>query len=366
MPRLTDARVRDLRARKTTRNIRDTALAGFGVRVLPSGGKRFFLHCQHEGRRMWKLLGDPADMTVAEARDRARGLLSSLRSGRPDRETPFETVAEEAFRRHGRRWKPSTLSRNRNYLDRHILPRFAGRPIADITPQEVRDWFAAMHATPVSADRSMPVLSVIMAVAEAEGLRPEGGNPCRGIKRYRRGNRDRFLSDAEFARLGRALRGTSQCGAIIRLLALTGCRSSEIGTLRWTDYRDGHMFLRDGKTGPRTVWLSAAARAVLDALPRTSPWVFPARGGDGPVSGTTPTRTWLRVRAEAGLEDVRLHDLRHSYASVAIAGGETVFAVGRLLGHRDPETTLKYAHHAEADADRAAAEMGAILGGARA
>lgn len=367
MPRLTDARVRDLRAKKITRNIRDTALAGFGVRVLPGGRKRFFLHSRHEGRRIWKIVGDPSNMTVAEARERARGLLASIRSGRPDGETLFETVAEEAFRRHSRQWKPRTLSVNRYYLDKHILPRFAEQRIADVTSQDVRDWFAAMHATPVSADRSMPVLSVIMQVAEADGLRPEGSNPCRGIRRYRRQNRDRFLSEAEIGRLGQALHAAAPSPAVplIRLPALTGCRSSEIRTLRWTDYRDGHVFLRDSKTGPRTVWLSEAARAVLDALPRTSPWVFPAIRSDGPVSGTTLSHTWGKFRKAAGLKDVRLHDLRHSYASVAIKSGETVPAVGRLLGHRDPETTLKYAHHAEADAESAATAMGAVLGGTR-
>ena len=118
--------MRDMRKKKRTRNIRDTALAGFGVRVLPSGRKRFFPHSQHDGQRIWKIIGDPANMTVAEARERARGLLASLRLGRPDGETLLETVAEDTFRRHGRHWKPSTLSRNRNYLHKHILPRGAG------------------------------------------------------------------------------------------------------------------------------------------------------------------------------------------------------------------------------------------------
>ena len=122
MPRLTDARVRDLRARKTTRNVRDTTLAGFGVRVLRGGGKRFFLHSQHEGQRVWKILGDPANMPVADARARARDLLVSLRSGQGDGEMLFETVAEEAFRRHGRRWKPGTLMVNRNYLKNTFFP----------------------------------------------------------------------------------------------------------------------------------------------------------------------------------------------------------------------------------------------------
>lgn len=363
--RLTDARVRNLRPKKATRNVRDAVLAGFGVRVLPSGRKRYFVHHQHEGRRMWKIVGDPASMTVAEARDRARGMLAAVRTGRraSDEETLFEAVAETAFRRHGRNWKPGTLSINRHYLSKHILPWFRGRQVAEITSQDVRDWFASMHATPVSADRSMPVLSVIMQVAEIGGLRPEGSNPCRGIRRYRRRNRDRFLSAAEFGRLGRALRGTKPSLAVplIRLLALTGCRSSEIRTLRWTDFRDGHVFLRDGKTGPRTVWLSSAAREVLDSLPRTSPWVFPSGRKAGPVTGTMLGRAWSRIRTEAGLRDVRLHDLRHAYASLAVTGGETVLTVGRLLGHRDPQTTLKYAHDSEAEAERAAVSMGAVL-----
>ncbi len=195
-------------------------------------------------------------------------------------------MAEEAFRRHGQQWKPSTLLRNRHYLNKHILPRFTGLRIADITPQEVRDWFAAMHATPVSADRLMPVLSVIMTVAEAEGLRPEASNPCRGIKRYRRQTRDRFLSEHEIARLGRALSGPSPNVALIRLLALTGCRSSEIRTIRWADYRDGHFFLRDSKTGPRIVYLSPEAREIIERC-MTAPgaFLFPSqRTPEKPVS----------------------------------------------------------------------------------
>ncbi|MYA89869.1 MAG: tyrosine-type recombinase/integrase [Boseongicola sp. SB0662_bin_57] len=363
--RLTDARVRDLRPKKAARNVRDTVLPGFGVRVLPSGGKRYFLHHQHEGRRTWRIVGDPDGMTVAEARDKARGTLASIRSGRPalEDETLFEAVAETAFRRHGRNWKRSTLAKNRNYLRKQILPWFRGRQIAEITSQDVRDWFASMHATPVSADRSMPVLSVIMKVAEADGLRPEGSNPCVGIRRYSRLNRDRFLSDAEFGKLGKALRGTkpSPAVSIIRLLALTGCRSSEIRTLRWKDFRDGHIHLRDSKTGPRTVWLSSAAREVLDGISRTSPWVFPAERIEGPMPRMTLINAWAEIRKEAGLKDVRLHDTRHSYASVAISSGETVPAVGRLLGHANPATTLRYAHHAEADAERAAVAMGAVL-----
>lgn len=136
--------------------------------------------------------------------------------------------------------------------------------------------------------------------------------------------------------------------ALVRLLLLTGCRKGELLTLRWSDYREGHLFLRDSKTGPRTVWLSEPARRILDSLERRSRWVFPARRGDRPRDLYWLDRVWFMLRAEAGLTGVRLHDLRHTYASHALRRGETVLAIGRLLGHANPETTLKYTHSADA------------------
>ena len=151
--------------------------------------------------------------------------------------------------------------------------------------------------------------------------------------------------------------------AFIRLLLLTGCRKSEIVTLGWSDYREGRLFLRDSKTGPRTVWLSKAARTAIDALERKTRWVFPASHGDRPGSAQWLDSFWYRVHAEAELEDVRLHDLRHTYASLALRQGETVLAIGRLLGHRKAETTLKYIHLADAMVRDAAETVGSVLEG---
>lgn len=211
-------------------------------------------------------------MTVTEAQQQAISLLVTLQSGQSDREIVFNTIAAETFRRYRRQWKPSTLVVNQDYFRRYILPCFTGRWIANITSQDVRDWFTSLHARPLAADCSMPVLSIIMKEAEADGLRSEGSNPCKGIKRYRRQNRERFLSKTELAHLGAAFRRAEPYSAVTIpwLLALTGCRSSEIRTLRWTDYRDAHFFLRDSKTGPRMVWLSNPARKLLDEHPRTS------------------------------------------------------------------------------------------------
>ena len=206
-----------------------------------------------------------------------------------------------------------------------------------------------------------------MRQAEIYGYRPEGTNPCTGIKRYRRQGRERFLSAAEIRRLGEVLvrheTDHPQAVAIIRLLLLTGCRNSEIVTLKWSYYREGKLFLPDGKTGPRTVWLSSAARQILDGLPRKSVWIFPSPRTDGCLTAVTVGWVWRRVRAEADLCDVHLHDLRHTYASMALAQGETVLTIGRLLGHADPATTLKYTHLADSMVRRAVDTVGAALEG---
>ena len=372
MPNITlsDARVKALRPRLSAYDIRDAKLKGFGVRMLPSGARRFFIHNQHLGTRVWKMVGDASAINVDAARARAASMLAAIRGAAdasPDA-MRFETVAETVFRRYARVWKPRTLYVNRNYLRRQILPRFAGMQIADITRTDVQRWFASRRATPVAADRSMPILSVIMTEAERMGYRPEGSNPCRGIRRYRRKGRERFLSDTEIRRLAATLsvhEGERPLQvAAVRLLLLTGCRKSEVLTLRWSDYREGHLFLRDGKTGPRTVWLSSAARNILDDIERTSAWVFPARRTDGPASSMWLRYFWHRVRAEADLSDVRLHDLRHAHATFALRHGESVLAIGRLLGHANPQTTLKYTHLADAMVREAVEIVGAVLGGA--
>ena len=370
--RLHQRRVDALKARKKSYDVRDPDLKGFGVRVLPTGGKRYFVHSQHEGRRIWRIVGRADEIGTDEARSRARAMLAAIRSDGDEpssavAEIPFEVVAEEVFRRYARNWKPSTLEVNRCYYRNTILPWFGGRSIGRIGERDVRQWFASLHNTPVAADRSAPILSVIMRQAEVYGYRPEGTNPCRGIRRYRRQGRDRFLSDEEYGRLGRVLQqheaGRPSVVAIIRLLLLTGCRKGEIVSLRWSDYREGNLYLRDSKTGPRTVWLSTPARRILDELPRSSVWIFPSPRTRRHIHASAITPKWHRIREDAGLTDIRLHDLRHSYASVALAEGETVLTIGRLLGHRDPATTLKYTHLTDSMVRSASEVVGAVLRG---
>ena len=363
---LTQHRVGTLKPKKVILDVRDTELRGFGIRIMPSGARRYFIHSQHEGRRIWKTFDDAGTVTVAQARQRARVMLAAYRNGdsadpRIGKDALFETVAQEVLVHYERLWKPGTLTVNRTYLHRQILPFFSGRMISAITRQDVAAWFRSLHATPAAANRSAPVLSVIMQKAESWGHRPENSNPCVGIRRYRETRRERFLLPEEYCSLAAVLaRHQSRHPlhtAAVQLLLLIGCRKSEIIMLRWTDYREGRLFLPDSKTGPRTVWLAQAARDLLDNLPRKNRWIF---------SATRPKpfhldEFWRRIRAEAGLNDVRLHDLRHRFASHAVMSGIPLPIVAKLLGHRRSSMTVRYAHVHDSDVEAAAERTGAAI-----
>ena len=213
-------------------------------------------------------------------------------------------------------------------------------------------------------------------VGEGWGPVPEGCNPCRSVEKYPERSRERFLTDPEFARLGRVLDETVETGAVsplaaaaIRLLMLTGCHKSEILTLRWSDADLGarEIHLGDGKTGPRAVQLPPTAVGLLEALPRRkdSPWVFQGNDRDGRFSGGGLDHAWRTVRTvrtAAGLEDVRLHDLRHSFASRALALGETLPVIGKLLGHTQVQTTARYAHLANESVKASGSRVGDSIG----
>ena len=240
-----------------------------------------------------------------------------------------------------------------------------------------RSHVVELHRTlsdrPVTANRAVKILSHMYRLAEGWGLAPEDTNPCRSVEKYPERSRERFLTDAEFDRLGRALDEAVGSGAVsplaaaaIRLLMLTGCRKNEILALRWTDVdpEAGELRLADAKSGPRTVLLPPPAVGLLKALPRRNdnPWVFPGGSRDGRLKGGLDL-AWHIVRASADLEDVRLHDLRHSFASRALALGETLPVIGKLLGHHDIETTARYAHLAQDSVHEAAERIADSIAG---
>ena len=204
-------------------------------------------------------------------------------------------------------------------------------------------------------------------LAEMWGLRPDGSNPCLHVKRFKEEKRERYLSAEEFQRLGKVLDEILEDGsetrsavAAIRLLMLTGCRLSEIQKLRW-EYADldaGELRLPDTKTGGRAVPLAPSAVRLLESLPRgeDNPWVIAGKKRDSYL--TDLQHPWRRIRERAELPDVRIHDLRHSFASRALALGEGLPMIGKLLGHTQVQTTARYAHLARDTVKASAARIG--------
>ena len=347
----------------------DRVLPGFGVRVYPTGGKVYIAQARERtGRKLPRrvTVGRHGVLNADEARQRAALILARIRAGEEPLPLPLAArvnggptvsdLAERYLAEHVEvRLKPRTRESIRGALRNHILPTLGGIPVAAVERRHVVDFQQSMIAYPVAANRTLKILSHMFKLGEGWGLAPEGCNPCRKIEKFPERPRERFLTDAEFARLGRVLdeavatgRGSPAAVAAIRLLMLTGCRRSEVLTLRWADVdlEAGELHLGDGKTGPRTVQLPPTAVRLLETLPRRkdSPWVFPGNDKDGRYGADGLNHVWQTVRSRAGLHDVRLHDLRHSFASRALALGETLPVIGKLLGHSDIETTARYAH----------------------
>jgi len=207
----------------------------------------------------------------------------------------------------------------------------------------------------------------MMNLAERWGMRPDGTNPCRHIERYREHRRERYLSAAETARLGDALavlereeKLSGAAAAAVRLLALTGARRGEVCTLRWEyiDWERACLRLPDSKTGAKVIPLAAPAIQLLSELPRRSEWCFPTEEGSLPLDLSRP---WDRIRKRAQLPKVRIHDLRHTTASVLAAQGESLIIIGKLLGHTVPSTTARYAHLSDNPVRAAAERVGAQI-----
>lgn len=264
------------------------------------------------------------------------------------------------------RCKPSTRKRIDSALQTQLLRAFGQRPLDEICRADVHLWFDEYSQTaPGGANRVLDVLRQIMNHAIKCGH--IAGNPARGVPRNPRPKLTRFLSRREVERLYAALdahigRGSGQQQAeIIRLLLLTGCRKCEIVRLRWSEVSGNALHLEDSKTGPRTVFLSSRAQAILERQPRSgSAFVFPSLKNPS-RSRSTELSLWRKVRKEASIEDVRLHDLRHTFASYAVMCNVSLPVVSRLLGHTKTSMTLRYAHICDRDIELAAERLGTAM-----
>ena len=357
----------------------DPDLAGFGVRVYPSGKKVFVVQTRAFGRSKRATLGTHGKLTPEQARKNAAAVIARIKKGQPlvpPEPAPVPSVAELA-ERYQREYvemhcKPATVSHYGLMLRQHIVPALGEHLVAEVEHKDILSFHNGLHHMPTVANRAVDILVKMFNLADAWGWRPAGTNPCRGVSRFKVEKHERFLTREELYRLGQALRvapaerlASTHGAAAIRLLVLTGCRRNEILGLRWDDlnFETGEMRLRDSKTGARMVPLPPKSAEVFAGLSRTpdNPWVFPGR-----KKGTRLVNlndSWDRVRKRAGLDGVRLHDLRHSYASRALALGESLPMIGDLLGHRKVNTTARYAHLARDSVRDSSAKVAADIGG---
>ena len=359
----------------------DRELTGFGVRVYPSGAKVYMVQSRGPNGLKRVTVGRHGVISADVARRRAAMMLTRIKAGGEPVPKPLPRagdgptvgdLAERYFREHVEvRCKPSTARIRRYVIGKHILPRFGNLPVSAIGREDVAALHYELRKAPTVANDAVSALSHMLNRAEAWGLAPTGGNPCRFVAKYRCRRRERFLTHEEFRRLGRVLstmetrgRIPAPAAAALRLLMLTGCRLNEILTLRWEDVHleASEIRLRDSKTGPRVVPLSPAAARALAGLPRAAdnPWVVAGRKPGSRLKGLT--YHWYHVRESAGLEDVRIHDLRHSFASRALALGESLPLIARLLGHTKIQTTARYAHLARDSVRVSAARVAASIG----
>ncbi len=352
----------------------DTELAGFGLRVRPSGKRSWFVRVRRRGKHQRITLGATEDVDAATARAQARRLLAEVAlDGLPRRVAQkvapvFSDYVEEFWRDCGHHWKPSTQARNRDAIQRDILPQFGAMRLDMICRPDIIRWRdSCAEGKEAKFNRALPVLAAMLKYAEALGYIRKGANPCRGTPRFKRKAMERFLSPQEYRRLGQCLaRDEAQFPAqvaILRLLLYTGARSQEIGALRWDWVQPPRLLLPDSKTGPKTIWLCSQAATILESVPHRedTPFVFPNSKGNAPLN---LDYWWYKFRRQCALPDVRIHDLRHSYASFAIRHKVSLATIGRLLSHELPETTAKYAHLADETIAEAASRVSGGLASA--
>lgn len=362
MPKITKRIVEAAEPRDKDYIIFDSDLPGFAVRVLPSG-KRSYMVQYRIGRSFRRMaLGLHGILTAEKARTEAIKVLAAVKEGKdpaaardkarcdPTLEEFCDRVITEHAEHH---CKPRTVVGYRYYLKTYIGPRIGKAQVSVVTRADIAKLHHDLRFAAVQANRCLQFLSKAFNLAEVWGLRPDGSNPCRHVQKYPETKRERYLSKPELAKLGEVLRqceidGIESQAAInaIRLLIFTGCRLGEIMTLKWdyVDLEHGALNLPDSKTGAKTVHIGGPAVEVLKQIERLpdNPWVITGTLPGAHLTDLQPP--WQRIRKRAGIEDVRIHDLRHTFASVAVANGQGLPMIGKLLGHTQVQTTARYAH----------------------
>ena len=351
--------------------VSDTEDDGLRLRVFASGKKKFAVEYRIGNRVRWHTFGTYGPMTVEQARTRYKKLWRGVERGEDPTEIKLSERAQPTFAEYAARWversrawkKPASLRNDELLLRLHLTPAFGWQKLRAIRKTDLSRLHGALAHKKTTANRAMALASTIFNAAEEDEERDRNSNPAAGVVHFKERRIERALTPDEVGRLWAVLDSSTEAPAAvagIRFLLLTGLRCGEALALRWADIEvmGARLQLRDSKTGARRVLLSAPAVEFLQTLPRTSEFVFPGKAGHPLADLTHP---WQRTRKLAGLEGIRLHDLRHHFASVAISAGLSLEHLAPLMGHTNVATTRRYAHLLE-DAERRATDtVGAAM-----
>ncbi len=383
----------------------DDRLIGFGIRIRHSGKKAYIVQAKHNRKTIRKNVGVHGTLTADQARVEAADLLRQIHAGiNPNEEAKKERrkctmeglctqFLEDYVPSH---LKSSTAGDYRQIIEKFIIPAIGELRAEDVAREDVAKLHNSMRHIRYQANRTLSVMSVILNQAENWGIRPDRSNPCYHIKKYKEHQRDRFLSPDELACLGEALNAgkifAPSAVTAFKLLIFTGARLSEIQTLKWDYVRGNNIHLPDSKTGAKVIPLNQPALDILSEAGRIEGNPYVVTGKKDEAYLTDLQRPWRRVRKQAtvlfwlrhsntaarlvngladrndeqplwedcqkeankanlelptGLNDVRIHDLRHTFASEAVMNGESLPMIGKILGHTQPQTTARYAHLAD-------------------
>ena len=378
--RLTQHIVDTQAANGRDRIIFDSQISGLGLRITPTGTKIFVAQARIAGRKRRITVGYAADMPLSKARAEAQQMIAAMHAGidpAADQRARLRAAAARSvtLRDFSARWlaehafpklKPRTAQGYKEILHRHILPTLGNLSIAAIDREQIERLHLAMAETPRTANQAVAIIRALLGFAVQHGLKTS--NPAASIKPYRENKRERFLSEQEIGAAADAITQAENRGigpfaaAGLRLALFTGARSGEITSIQWNhvDWERRLIRLPDSKTNePRTIHLSDAAIEVLRSVPHVGPYVVAGRKYGS--SYQSLSRAWYIARKYAGLDDVHLHDLRHSFASIAAGRGLSLYTIGKLLGHKNPKTTARYAHLARDVVQSANDEIGAAM-----
>lgn len=367
MPKFTKSYVESLRPTEKMYEVWDTDIKGLGCMVHPSGKKTYYFLYRHKDARKQRLkVGVHGHITCDIAREVVRRWMGDLARGIDPKEhnkkqlqKGKEYITLEAFlnlfvekykKVHN---KPTTVKKDVERINSAIIPFLGRLKISEVMQEDIVRFQEHLSQTPGQFNRCHALLRKAFNLAELWGHRPKNSNPCYGIQRFIEKKKERFLTQEELTRLDEILKTQEQLRvlslfslAAIRMLLYTGCRLSEILTLQWEDVflKEGFIHLKDSKTGEKRIPLNESAKSLLRNLNRVenNPYIFV-----GSKPGTclvTLQDAWNKIRRLAGLEDVRIHDLRHTFASLAIKQGVDLYTVSKLLGHKHIATTTRYAH----------------------